>query len=185
MSETASAAFGIGDHVVLELDTPEGERTICGYLMGGNDEEFYLKVTHKSIKLQLFVGDESKAKIRAGLEARSTPSLMREAWRYSSFKDAVLASRLDLLYELQKVREAELLEDADQGVKLRELDAPVMTMVTRDYIRTMESTSDKAFGAEVASFGETAAAGFEEMLKELDETKEENDGTEETKHIEP
>jgi hypothetical protein len=182
MSDTASAAFGIGDHVVLELDTPQGERTICGYLMGGNDEEFYLKVTHKSMKLNLFVGEESKGKIRAGLEARSTPSLMREAWRYSSLKNAVLASRLDLLYELQKVREAELLEDADRGVVLRELDAPVMTMVTRDYIRTMESTEDKAFGAEVASFGETAAAGFEEMLKEL-ETKEENDGNEETKQL--
>lgn len=179
MSETeASSAFQLGSHVVIETEGPEGTRKYCGYLLGGNEEEFYLKVTHKDMEIIREIGDSTRSVIKENLAGRTTLSLKREAARRWGIVDGLLATRADLLYDLQKLRESELLEDADDGVRLREMSMPIMTMLSRQYIKSMESTDDKAFGMEVAEFGETAAAGFEEMLKELNE-KEENDGKEE------
>lgn len=179
MSEAKQETFTLGDAVVIEMGYAEGTRKICGILYGGNDEEFYIKVTHKESEIPLAIGDATRKKIAERLKGRTTLDLKRELVRRTDLKMGVLATRAEALEELQMIHEADMLEEHKQGVQMYENIVPVSTIISRDYVVSIESVDDRAFGIEVAEFGDTAAEGFEDMLKELDEKKEEDEGTEE------
>lgn len=172
--------FEYGDHVIVEVEDPkEGTRLYGGFLLDLDMSQVTLKTTHKEMPVVHVLSDRIKGNIRTALADSNTVKLKLEGVRRLGVLNGILTPRKELLVDLQAAREEYLLEDYDDSPTWKELDAPVLTLLNRDHVKSIESTDDRQFGLEIAAFGETAAAGFEELLKEeAEKTKEDNEGTE-------
>lgn len=161
-------SFDIGNHVVVEL---EDDRKIAGFIVGvSEDGNLLLKATHKEMAMLRYINPDVSADMTRQLmekpmwELRVAAVLNRVALRN-------LTDRTVLVPALQKVYEARLIAEREDGVQLRELSVPVLTFINSDFIRLMEDTDDKLTESDVAVFNQTMDISIEKLFTEEDERK--------------
>lgn len=138
-SEYDERGFVPGTHVLVEM---VNERRLAGNVIGWTpDGGMYLSATHRESRMIRTVSDEFREEIRGTLDGMSTGKLRKVAVRSGMFWLVVL-NRKRLTDALVKQVEREVLEDAEDGVRLRELSVPVKMFVDGGSISTIESTED-------------------------------------------
>lgn len=160
-------AFQAGEHVIIErLD----EKMVAGFLMDYTDEGWVLSVTHKEYTIVHAVSPELKADIRAQLSAKNIAHL-RLAALLSGSLTGLVAKKYDVIEYLAGLFEEKLVGDRPPTQQLRELKAPVKTLISHDMIDTMESTNDRNLMEELNGFDVdgTLKAIFEEGLTSEEE----------------
>jgi hypothetical protein len=141
-------AFTAGEHVIIEEDD---DTTVAGYLMDYTDDGWVLNVTHKEYTIVHAVSAELKADIRAQLAQKSNFHLRAAAVLEGSMT-GILAKRYDVIEFLAGLFEDKLIESYTETRQLRELKAPVKTLISHGVIRTMESTADRNISEELNGF---------------------------------
>lgn len=157
-------SFEFGHHIVAEVADENGAvRKIGGYLMDTTGEGIILKVTHKECALTRVVSEETRANFLGQLESRSMGRLRLGALYYGR-PGWLRLPREALIGALLTAVEKEFLESRDDGIKLREMTEPVLTFVNFGILRTMESTEDKIYDADVSLFDQTLDKTLEQIL---------------------
>lgn len=153
-------AFQAGEHVIVEEDD---DTTVAGYLLDYSDDGWVLNVTHKEYTIVHAVSAELKADIRAQLAAKSTLHL-RAAAVLSGSLTGLIAKRYDVIEFLAGLFEDKMMAKYENTRQLKELKAPVKTLISHGIIRTMESTADRNISEELNGFDVDGT--LEEILAE-------------------
>lgn len=159
-------AFGIGSHVVIEL---EDERKIAGYIVGLNEDGLLLKATHREQAVATFVPVAVSEDLRRQLNEKTTVHL-RYAMVANGMLKLVRATREVMVEALLKLVVADLQAEPPRVV-FRELSNPILTFVNSGFIKIMEDTDDKVAEAEVSLFDQTVDTQFYAILDEEDQKK--------------
>lgn len=161
--------FAVGSHVVIEL---MDERKIAGHIQGYTEDGLVLSATHKDAVLVRRVSDNTKADIARQLAGKNV-AWLKGAMLLRGHFGGLLASRVDMIDQLQVDIEADILEQREDGMQFRELSSPVLTFISGGAIMLMEDTNDKMQEVEVSIFDQTLDAALKEILERGDETTEE------------
>ena len=158
--------FSVGTHIMIEL---MDERKIAGYLIGGSLEEggLFLSATHKESEMTYGVSDEASDDIVRQLREHKGWKL-RVAGVLSGHPLAALGSRDELIGVLHDDVVAKLVENADDGLRMRELANPVVTFVNAGAVLMIENTLDRAIESDVRKFDQDSGKSSE-LEKVLDE----------------
>lgn len=161
--------FTVGSHVVIEL---MDERKIAGYIQGYTEDGLVLNATHKDAVLVRRVSEGMVADIAAQLQSKNV-AWLKGAMLLRGHFGGLLASREDMIDQLQADIEADILEQREDGMQFRELSSPVLTFVSGGAIMLMEDTNDKMKEVEVSIFDQTLDAALKQILDGGDETTKE------------
>lgn len=164
--------FTVGSHVVIEL---MDERKIAGYIQGYTEDGLVLNATHKDAVLVRRVSEGMVADIAAQLQSKNV-AWLKGAMLLRGHFGGLLASREDMIDQLQADIEADILEQREDGMQFRELSSPVLTFVSGGAIMLMEDTNDKMKEVEVSIFDQTLDAALKQILDGSDDETKEDDG---------
>jgi hypothetical protein len=131
-------AFETGQHVVVELD----ESTIAGTLVGGTEDGWVIKVTHKLKKVPKSLSADAVVKLEELLGETSTLGLRFMMWKNKVHGWRTM-DRAEMIEIGGFLATQDILAEMEDVHTLSPLLSPVTTFVNGGIVRTMEITDDR------------------------------------------